>query len=157
MQDVAEVNALRLAELLELIAYTADTTVPDAVDVYKNEPAALTAILRTLREAITFLKDSYQVVEDALVEAMPSKEMEIPGIGVIQRRSGTARKSWDHQALWRDVTQVLLSDSEGPEDFVARLRTVVTPSWKVTGLRPLGIDPDEYCEVSYGRRTVQLP
>lgn len=149
--------SLSVVDLRDVVQEACATTIPDTADVSKSHEE-LAYILKCIADMRSVLTDAYQYVEDLLVEAAPSKEFSVPGFsGPITVRTGNKRQAWDHDALWKDVTQALLETTDHPQEFVAGLRAAMTASWKVTGLRPLGIDPDEYCEVVWGRKTVQLP
>jgi len=123
--------------------------------------------LRTVAEQLRYL---VRCVEDDVAELMPEKRVEVPGLPVFERRKGTDRKSWDSEALLSRVVRVALTDpttgevESDPavvrEQLVSVLSAVVpftgSLGWRVRALRDLGIDPDEWCETSPGRVTVQF-
>lgn len=160
-------NALTLADLIPHIEQVVEVTIPDAVEAFEDDPEPLVYLLRVLQISMAKLKDAYELVEDALVEAFPEGEKEhfFDGVGTVTRRSGSRRTAWDHDALWQDLVPAIvqklakggIQPNEVMPNFIAELRKAVTPSWKVTGLRLLGLDPEEYCETSWGRKTIQLP
>lgn len=148
---------LSIRDVRDSVVESCDVLIPDTADANQEDHVALTYILKVIADMQKSLAHAYQYVEDRLVAAAPEKEFLIEGIGNITIRTGVKRQKWDHEALWTDVTRALLESVDGPDEFVRGLRDAVTASWKVTGLRPLGIDPDEYCEVAWGRKTVQFP
>lgn len=115
------------------------------------------------------LSDLLRAVEDDIARLMPSKTVEVEGVGVVERRKGTDRKKWDWDSLlpllirlWVDPdgTGEMPAAPEVVERMKALITDVVgtTPSKgpKVTPLRAAGVDPDEYCESSPGRVSVQI-
>lgn len=147
-----------------------------AADDCHPHAESLARLLDMLYRTKTILGDTCQYVEDLLVDAMPNKTLEVEGIGVLTSRTGAKRTKWDHDSLtskaaekmaeqleaeegemvWRDT-----GEGVNPRSLLAELlrefRTMATPSWKLTGLRQHGIDPDEYCETSWGRKTIEWP
>lgn len=123
---------------------------------------ALTALSRDLR-VLT------QAVEGDVARLMPAKRHEIPGLGVLERRKGTDRKAWDWDALLPLLIRSYVDPSgtgEMPDaaEVMDRMRELivdvigVTPSKgpRVTPLKEMGIDPDEYAETTPARTSVQI-
>lgn len=110
----------------------------------------------TLSELSRQLKDITRFVEETLVEVMPDEFVELPGLGVFQRRVGAARKNWDSESLFNTIRR----ESETWDEFADRIREAVpftgSLGWRVTALKKWGIDPDEYAEKSPGRVSVQF-
>lgn len=105
-----------------------------------------------------------------IAAAMPDRRCEVPGLGVVERRVGKDRTQWDWDALLPKVVRCYL-DPDGTGEFpddpmvaVDRMRTMaedvigLTPSKspKLTPLRAIGIDPDEFCESKPGRVSIQI-
>ncbi len=116
--------------------------------------------LDTLARDFSALK---RETEQALARVMPSKKVELPGV-VLERRKSTKRSEWQHDELLPVVLRRLLTDPETGETLplatlnglAERIRSVLTPSWKVTGLRDCGLDPSEWCREDEGAVSVQL-
>mgnify|MGYP006928495357 FL=1 len=110
-----------------------------------------------------------QVLEDALIATMTTKTLEIEGLPVLEQRGGKARKAWQSDELLPFVVRKALV-SRAPNanvDTVNSVYAVVDEiskavpftgslGWRVTALKAMGIDPDEFCESSPSRRTVQI-
>jgi|JI10StandDraft_1071094.scaffolds.fasta_scaffold1020428_2 hypothetical protein len=105
-----------------------------------------------------------------IADAMPDRRIEVPGVGVVERRTGKERRAWDWPALLPLVTRRYL-DPEQTGEFptdpmvaVDRMRQMVedvigvTPSKgpKITPLRKWNIDPDEFSESKPGRVSLQI-
>lgn len=123
---------------------------------------ALTALLGDLR-------DLARAVEDDVARLMPSKRVEIDGLPVLERRRGADRRAWDWDTLLPLLIRLYVDPDgtgEMPDavEVIDRMRELivdvigVTPSKgpKVTPLKEMGIDPDEYAESKPGRQTVQI-
>jgi hypothetical protein len=120
--------------------------------------------LYAIRSEIAALKLREQDVEDRLAAEMPEKRLEVPEIGVFERRTASSRKQWQHDDLRREVVKhaerIVTEDGEIESEAEAQIRTLfdcMAPSyWRVGALRTLGIDAGEYCETTWGRQTVQF-
>jgi hypothetical protein len=95
------------------------------------------------------------------------KQIDLDGIGRLQRRTGVSYSAWDHDEVWRRLRSRALSaaaNSDGEvliapdviDNTIALVRDVITKgSYKATGLRSqLGVDPDEVSSVRFGEQTV---
>src|SRR5690606_35063999 len=130
--------------------------------------ARLLAEVRAIRQQLTLRERS---VEDTLAGAMTTKTLDVEGLGRIEKRRGTDRKAWDwDQLLPRLIRGELNPEGTGelPADPLAAVDAMrrlivdvigVTPSKgpKIGGLRARDLDPDEWCESTPGRTTVQIP
>lgn len=139
---------------------------PEGVDLH-----TLVTIACAIRDARADLDVIAKTITRDITAQMGEREITLDGIGVITCRRATTRRKWDHDELWRRVTSLaveqpgVLCDEDGeilPPAVIAQqvaqvLRECATPSWKVTGLRAIGIDPGEWCEESPGDWSVQLP
>jgi hypothetical protein len=75
----------------------------------------------------------------------------------VETKTGNPRKKWDHRQLASLVAKRIHDRSidmdtgeilKTPQQQIEELLEYASPSyWRVTALRELGIDPDEYCEV----------
>jgi hypothetical protein len=118
------------------------------------------------------MDDACQWVEDELTKLMPGRYFSVEGLGQIEMHTGSKRTTWDKEglidvlvhAIGRTMPNLFNADTGEEVNLLDHVRMLVTmftdaatPSWKVTGLRSYGIDPGDYCETSYGRKTIQLP
>ncbi len=130
-----------------------------------NLAIGLSAI-RTLIGDLRMLADA---TEANVVELMPARRYEIEGLGTLERRKGTDRKAWEWESLWPLLVRLTL-DPDGTGELpdlpttVASLTSLtqevigLTPSKqpRVTALRAMGVDPDDWCDATPGRVTVQF-
>lgn len=128
----------------------------------------LAALLHQCRDARRALTDLEHLVEDTLASKLTDKRTELDGM-VLEMRGGNVRKKWDSERLLSEVLRRGIDpDGTGvlpePAELLERARSVVarcvpvTPSlgWRVGALRDLGLDPDEWCETTPGRKSVQI-
>jgi len=82
------------------------------------------------------------------------------GLPAFQLRGGSKRTEWDHVETRRDTQKAIAEKlSMAVIDVEAVLdewSAVSGYAWKVTGLKALGLDPDEYCRKSTGPPSVQF-
>jgi hypothetical protein len=119
-----------------------------------------------LRALKTDLDTLLRSCEDDAARLLPDKKVVVDGIGMIERRTTSSRK-WDSEPLLKDLCRMIL-DPDGTGEIsaasVAKLMKVlkeVLPmtaslGWRVTALREVGIDPEQYSETTYGRQTIQI-
>lgn len=129
--------------------------------------ASFLAEVRGIRQA---LGKREQEIEDLLVDVMCEDTITITGVGSFTLRHGKDRKAFDSEELLRLVIRKALDPDETGElpqsipEVVEAIFTEVyaaapiTPSmqWRVTRLKELGIDPDEWCTATPKRATVQI-
>lgn len=149
--DVA--RTLRAAAVLLLDPDLSDVSWEDAVRVHHE----VDMIRKTLAVAQGFLVEH---VHDQWPGEWKTP-LVVEGVGRVQVFRGKDRKKWDHEALTKAVVDAHLAETQGeiPDPFtVARwITAVATPAyWKTSGLKPLGIDVDEYCESVQGSRGLRI-
>lgn len=122
-------------------------------------------VLREVRKARKALADLEAIMESQVVrkaEAEGRREFALSDGSVVQFRGGTDRKDWDHRGLaYAVVRAVQVDQSTGEvlstEQVVDRLLdTAAVSYWRVGALKPLGVQPNDYCTTSKGRRTIQF-
>lgn len=130
---------------------------------------ALAFGLVALKALLDDLKILTRSIEDNIVGLLPAKRVEVDGLGVLERKRGNARKAWDSEELLGRVIRLAV-DPDGTGELppagevLERLRSTlaaVVPftgslGWRVTALRELGLDPDEWCHTEPGRLGLQI-
>lgn len=144
------------------IRASADATLAFPLDDLIVDDAA-----RVLHET-QMARKALQAFEEFLIERVHDawgQDFKTPrvveGVGVIRAFRGKDRKSWEHEALVRDVVDAHLAqlDGEIPDPFTVAgwIREAAGIGyWKTGALNALGLDADEFCESSPGRRTVSI-
>ena len=120
--------------------------------------------LVSVRDKIADLKAREQELVDFLVAEL-GEPTPFPGIGVVTVKRGNDRKEWDHDGLRRAVVaharedRIVTADGEIESEAEAAVRHLfdcARPSWRVTALRKIDVDPDEYCATLPGRVSVVI-
>jgi hypothetical protein len=136
----------------------------EELDSYTVEE--LTKLLIQGREMVRVMRDISGRIEGALVRAMPHRKMTIEGIGVLEKTTETTRKEWDHPLVasrvantvtdtWKHSTGEVL-DGDLVAMFLKAFSDAARMEWRVTALRDMGIDPDKYCQTTYGSQKVRI-
>lgn len=150
------------AGLLELDKRRADLAEEGDVE-------ALAFGLVGLQRIAADLKTLTRSIENDLVRILPTPRVVIDGLGIVERHRTADRKGWKSAELLAHVLRVAVDPDETGElppagELLERIRSTLTKtvpftaslSWRVTALRELGVDPDEWSETTYGRSTVQI-
>ncbi len=104
--------------------------------------------------------------EEDAANLLPEKKVLVDGFGVVERRTAQTRK-WQSDELLMDVCRRVLDPDGTGEiqpsavmELISVLKRImpITGSlgWRVTALKEQGIDPDDYSEVSWGRKSIQI-
>jgi hypothetical protein len=156
--DAIEIKSL-IATAAFVLAET-DTFLAETDNV--GDLAHVLASLRDLRGTLALLCDT---AERRLAEAMPDKAVEVPGVGLVERKRKTARKGWDNDALLHDVRPFLLVTDDGellkPHEVLERVQQVFRLSGnnaRVTALKQvLGVPSlDQWCVEENLGHSVQI-
>lgn len=90
----------------------------------------------------------------------------VDGLGTFERKSGTKRKTWNHDAAAGDVFAWVMDPAnrtdpdtgeivpEGQAVRDALMATIGPAYWRVKALLSMGLNPGLYCEETYGPRTL---
>lgn len=102
-----------------------------------------------------------QSIETDIYKLMPDKKTPIEGLGIVEKRRSNTKK-WDSERLLHRILDMHISDN-GELDAASLVETIekvmpLTPSmgWRVTALKELGIDIDNYCDITWGRQTISI-
>ena len=106
-----------------------------------------------------------QAIEADIYDLLPQKKLPVEGVCLIEKRRSSTKK-WDSEGLLNDIVNSQLNNGTGeitPTDVFELIDTLkkVLPltaslSWRSTALKDIGVDVDNYTEVTYGRPTVQI-
>lgn len=118
-------------------------------------------LLARTRDMLDALKLADSILSRFISDIRPANDpYEVDGVGAVTVRWGSARTQWAHGELTPKVVARIAEKQGYP---IAPIRAVVdawlavaSPSWKVTGLKELGIDPDEYCQKRPGEPRVVI-
>jgi hypothetical protein len=128
------------------------------VEQYRNDPIATGQALAKIDALLADLRSVRATLNTATAEALARyqvRRLVIQGIAVMEASSTYDRHAWRHEDLLPAALRAFgvehLVNTETGEAFTAddlavRILAVLTPSWKLTGLRAIGLDPDDWCE-----------
>lgn len=149
-----------------MVEFGRDLSTWATTDATLDELADLKVRWRDTMRELSFVGDA---IDAALWDAMPDNEVSVAGVGSFKRDYGARRQGWQHEYLWKLVerlAQERIVDSETGEtrsageavaEALAVAKELQQPAyWRKTALEKYGIDPDEYCETKWGRRTVRI-
>jgi hypothetical protein len=134
--------------------------------------SSLAYALSSLRSFKGDLDALVRATEDDVARLMPSKRVELPGLGAVERKKGTTRRHWESDELAHEIAMRALTDPETgempPLDLWEKVGRVLdellacapltgSTQWRVGALKERKIDPDDWCESSPGRQTITFP
>lgn len=106
-----------------------------------------------------------ETIELNINELLPEKKVVLPGVGIIEKRTSSSKK-WDSDALLNRIVRSCLDNGTGeitPQDVMRLIDTLklvlpFTPSlgWRSTEIQKIGLDPKDYSDVTYGRKTISI-
>lgn len=136
------------------------------------DPLLLAGYLADLRDHIQDARRAYDEIERFFLSEAGEKSYDVPNLGRVEVKSSKRRTRWQHDDLFRHVLARIADDravfwdvddgtflpsSEVAARIVDRLREVLSPTWKVGGLKALGLSPGEFCDEDEAHHSVQLP
>lgn len=126
----------------------------------------LLLLVRTARQDLALVE---RALEDSASDRMVSDRVAVEGRWVAERRRGRDRSAWKNEDLTHEVVKRAIIEASVDREtgeiiepnattWAVRDALVATarPSWRVTALRELDIDPDEFCTSVKGRSTLQI-
>jgi hypothetical protein len=150
----------RLTEHLELLTRQA------AEDDVENLEASI-ELLVALNSVKSNLNSAYASYEQTVAAGMEETyQLTLPGNIVVTRRQGGSRKKWDSKRLGKEVAHRIVDQSidmdtgeilYSTEEMIAQLLQYAAPSyWRVTELKKIGIDANNYSTVEDGKISVVI-
>lgn len=126
-----------------------------------TDAVTLLAAIREARKIAQTVESNLEVRAAKAMQAAGEKQAELDGVGVVEWRRGSGSKSWASEQVAGDVlgAQLRRVGGELVDPFTVRdwlLEAAHVDYWRTTVLRDLDLDPDDYCERTPGRLTVQI-
>jgi hypothetical protein len=128
------------------------------VERYRHDPIATGQALAKIDALLADIRMVRENLRAATAESMVEHHVRmlvIQGIATMEASSSYDRHGWRHRELMvaclRAASLDQLVDTNTGErinvdDLADSLLEAFTPSWKLTGIRLLGLDPDDWCE-----------
>lgn len=159
--------------MTDLAAFLSDLTAEYEATRATFDRDDLVRLLIDLRELAAGVRGFAQDVTRDLLALADEKRWVTPGLGEVTVRKQTKRTAWKHaellpvliarimderETLYDAETGELLPYVQIGHNLTARLRECVSfGAGKVTGLRALGIDEEEFCTVTPDGYGIELP
>lgn len=144
------------AEIFALEGLVLKLMEDDAADVEDDDLFATLVTMERLRERF---KQCQEAIATMVAYRMGDDVQVVPG-GTLERKMGSKRKSWNHNALKSVVTEKVMQRAMDPETgelmaptsqlIMEALDTAGIQYWKVNALKPLGVSVAHYCEETTG-------
>lgn len=135
---------------------------PDEVE--RDEMLQYAADLHGVKKRVGDLFDECQSIVTSRV-GFVGAPVTVNG-ATIEIKTGASRKTWDHKSLISDVSRRLVDKnvnletgeiSKTPRELIEEAIDYMGVSyWKVSKLKEISIDADEYCEVSEGKKSLVI-
>jgi hypothetical protein len=123
----------------------------------------LARLIVAVGTVVNAARDVKDLIEQRTIATMPDRQMVVDGF-VLERRSGTVRKAWDHPLVASVLTRLATVDKDSGEVLMkAEDAQRVTDEilacagigyWRTGALRDRGVDPDQYCTTEKGRASL---
>lgn len=128
----------------------------------KGDPVALTHALARLETLLADLRFVHSTVKTLTAEALRDakiRRLTVSSIATIEGTSSATRSNWQHKKLMLTLlrrkmngAKVLVDTATGEqylvEDVVDWVLEWCKPDWRLTPIRDLGVDPDDYCDLA---------
>jgi hypothetical protein len=164
IEKVNQVERMPSADNFQQALLLADTMRAELVD--RGDWLQLCYAIEGLKAIKKDLDILLRSCEEDAANLLPEKKVMVDGFGVVEKRTAQTRK-WQSEELLMDVCRQVLDPEQTGEiqpsrvvELIAVLKKImpITGSlgWRVTALKEQGIDPDDYSDVSWGRKSIQI-
>lgn len=161
------------ASLLQQLTEFGDDVVAEYDTIADLPPDATAILMVAVRDLRADLATFYRHLEQDLIHTVGVRHMVVEGVGEVSVHHKTKRTGWRHAemipaiiarvmdepaTIYDPETGELLPHATIGANVAARLRECVSMgAGKVTGLRAIGLQPDEFCNEEDDGWSVQLP
>lgn len=136
-------------------------------EITEDSDQQMLEIANDIHQLKTVVSDLMSFYQDKVVAKIKYlKEPASVNGATIEIRKGSSRKAWDHESIGQTVAQRIYQSSididtgevlKSPIDMMLEMMKYGAVSyWRATNLKDLNIDPDEYCEVSEGKKNLVI-
>lgn len=128
------------------------------VEQYRDDPIATGQALARVDALLADLRSLRASLNTATAESMGRygiRRLTISSVATLEASSTYDRHAWRSDELLPVVLRALgidlginteTGEQIDADDIAVRLLAILNPSWKLTGLRGLDIDPDQWCD-----------
>lgn len=126
---------------------------------HEGDPVALSqalARIETLLADVRSVRDTMKSLAAQALQDQKVRRLTISGVCTVEGTTEVKRTGWRHAELMIDMmraAKLTVMDRESgevltEEDSAAAILTWLNPTWKTTTVKALGLDVDDYCDVS---------
>jgi hypothetical protein len=126
---------------------------------HEGDPVALSqalARMEALLADVRYARDSLKRLTAEALDEQQVRRLTVEGVCTVEGTTETKRTGWRHAELLTEMLNrcqyALLNTATGEkfstEEAVATLLSWLTPTWKMTPLKSLSMNPDDFCDVS---------
>lgn len=155
----------RIAVSVAFVTEAATTLNVEALDLNGMTWEETAEVLKALVEARKVLQSVESGMERWIAQVWRNEnlygDIAVEGIGVVSVHRGKSRKAWDHEGIAGHVIDAHLTGGSGemPTPWEVKnwlLDAAGIAYWRVTSLKELGIDVDEFCDTLPGTLSVTV-
>lgn len=125
---------------------------------HRGDPVATSQALARMEALLADVRSVRDSIRDLAAEALRDEQVRrltVTGVCTVEGTSEVKRTAWRHSELLAAVLNreglSLLDTAEGevihPEQAAETLLQWFSPTWKMTGVKNSGLNPDDYCTV----------
>jgi hypothetical protein len=125
---------------------------------HRGDPVATSQALARMEALLADVRSVRDSIKTLAAEALNDervRRLTVSGVCTVEGTSEIKRSNWQHAELMAKILNTeglsLLNTAEGevihPEQAAELLLGWFNPTWKLTALKSLSINPDDYCDV----------
>lgn len=127
------------------------------VERYRDDPIATASALARVEALLTDVRYVRDRLKSTTAESMDRtgiRKLTVSGVVQVEASSEIKRTDWQHAKLLTALLAVTgwhYVDADGvvapPDVLAASLLAFFTPEWRLTAMRELNIEPNDYCQI----------
>ena len=157
----------KLVEAVETIQFYLERVSSLLTEFEDMEDEEIAEHMSRINQVYRQTKDLWSDAQTAMVDKVEWTDKPIETtFSQVEIKSGAPRKSWDHEGLTEELIRRIQAKSididtgerlQSSEDMMRELISHAGVSyWRVTGLKALDVDVDEYCEKGVSKKSVVI-
>jgi|TARA_R110000803_G_scaffold37598_13_gene81123 hypothetical protein len=166
MSNLSE-SVLALQEVQSLLLTLEGSIINFSDDIESADTTDLLQFASDLHSVKSFVSQLFNEVQANVTEHVGNLVIPVDVDGAtVEIKSGAPRKTWDHKSLINDISKRLVDSSvdlntgEVLKTPTAMIREALEFAgisyWKVTKLKELHLDADDYCEVGEAKKSLVI-
>lgn len=151
-------NLSQLAQQVVVIQSLLEKTILDSEAVEVDDEKGALEFLLAAREAHRMTGDIARIAEDMMVKALGDQRRSVLDGKTVEVRRAYRRTDWENSKVATHVAMRALGGEviEGMDLVIDAFLKACNPSWRVTALKDMGLNDEDYCERELGRASVSV-